>query len=113
MRWLNPTSSVSTLTRPRVIAAYGVAVATDALQLALGPLGWAFSDEVLDVAAMTILWRIIGFHPLLLPTFVIEFVPVTDLLPTWTGCVALVIMIRKRQQLQTPVAPAEGTVIDV
>jgi hypothetical protein len=40
---------------------------------------------------------LIGFHPLLLPTFVLEFVPLTDMLPTWTGCVALVMRARKRQ----------------
>ena len=39
------------LTRARTRAAYGVAIATDAVQLALGPLGWAFVDEGLDVIA--------------------------------------------------------------
>ena len=37
------------LTRTRVRSAYAIAIATDALQLALGPVGWAFADEVLDV----------------------------------------------------------------
>ena len=78
--------------------AYAIAVTADVLQLLLGPLGWAFADEILDVAAMILTWRVIGFHPLLLPTFVIELLPVTDLLPTWTGCVALVVALRKRQQ---------------
>jgi hypothetical protein len=40
---------------------------------------------------MIVLSRIIGFHRLLLPTFIIELLPVADLLPTWTGCVAPVI----------------------
>src|SRR5437667_5227297 len=53
------------LTRERVRLALAVAVATDVLQLALGPFGWAFADELLDVAAMTLTWRLIGFHPLL------------------------------------------------
>ena len=61
------------LTRERVRLAYAVAVATDVLQLALGPFGWAFADEMLDVAAMVLTWRLIGFHPLLLPTFILEF----------------------------------------
>ena len=39
------------LTRNRVWLAYGVAVTVDILQFALGPLGWAFADEILDVAA--------------------------------------------------------------
>jgi hypothetical protein len=101
------------LTQNRVRLAYAIGVATDVLQFLLGPLGWAGADELLDVAAMIALWRVIGFHPLLLPTFAIEFLPMTDVLPTWTGCVAVVVALRRRQQtgMQTP--PASGTVIDV
>ena len=101
------------LTRNRVRAAYAIAVTTDVLQVSLGPLGWAFADEILDVAAMILTSRVIGFHPLLLPTFVLEFLPVTDLLPVWTGCVALVVALRKRQQDAVRQAPAPGPVIDV
>jgi hypothetical protein len=103
------------LTRPRVRLAYAIAVTTDALQLLLGPIGWPFVDEILDVAAMMLTWRAIGFHPLLLPTFVLEFLPVTDLLPTWTACVALVVALRKRQQHLAPPPPSGsgGPVIDV
>jgi hypothetical protein len=101
------------LTRHRVWLAYGVAVTTDVLQFALGPLGWAFADEILDLAAMLLLWRIIGFHPLLLPTFVLEVGPVADLLPVWTGCVALVIALRRDQQGPPPPPPATGPIIDV
>src|SRR6188474_1929844 len=97
-------------TRQRVRAAYGIAVATDLLQLALGPLGWAFADQALDLAAMALLWRVLGFHPLLLPTFVLEFLPIVDVLPTWTGCVTLVLALRKRQQ--TPAGPDPGPYID-
>jgi hypothetical protein len=95
------------------MAAYAIAIVVDILQLALGPLGWAFSDEILDVAAMAALWRILGFHPLLLPTFVLEVVPVADLLPTWTGCVALVIMLRRRGAVQRVPPEDHTTVIDV
>jgi hypothetical protein len=102
------------LTPLRVRLAYTIAVTTDALQLLLGPLGWAFADEVLDVAAMILTWRVIGFHPLLLPTFALEFFPVADLLPTWTACVALVVALRKRQQQVPPgQPPVPGPVIDV
>ncbi|HEY2434969.1 MAG TPA: hypothetical protein VGI12_20030 [Vicinamibacterales bacterium] len=97
--WGPPASG---LTRARIRAAYAVAAATDILQFLLGPLGWVFADEILDVATMIVVSVLIGFHPLLLPTFVIEFVPVADLLPTWTGCVALLIAVRRRQ-----VPPAE------
>ena len=104
------------LTRTRVWLAYGVAVAVDVLQFALGPLGWAFADEILDVAAMLAMWRLIGFHPLLLPTFVLEVVPVADLLPVWTVCVALVVALRRKQQgsvQRTQGPPAPGPIIDV
>jgi hypothetical protein len=98
------------LTGNRVRVAYTIAVTTDVLQFVLGPLGWAFADEILDLVAMIVIWRVLGFHPLLLPTFALEFLPITDMLPTWTGCVAIVVALRKRQQA----APQDpGQVIDV
>jgi len=103
---------VPTLTRGRVTAAYSAAVLVDGVQLLSGPLGWAGLDEALDVGAAILMWRLLGFHPLLLPTFVVEFLPVADLLPTWTGCVALVVALRKGQQRSVP-APTHGTIIDV
>jgi hypothetical protein len=101
------------ITRQRVWLAYAVAVTADVLQFAIGPLGWAFADEALDVAAMALEWRLIGFHPLLLPTFVLEFVPVADLIPAWTACVALVIALRRKQQTPLQGPPAPGPIIDV
>ncbi|HEX6463148.1 MAG TPA: hypothetical protein VFZ98_01790, partial [Vicinamibacterales bacterium] len=88
-------------------------VATDVLEFVLGPFGWAGTDEILDVIALIATTRLIGFHPLLLPTFILELLPVMDVLPTWTGCVALVVALRKRQS--SPTAPGgEHTVtIDV
>jgi hypothetical protein len=103
---------VPELTRVRLGTAYGVAVAVDVVQWMLGPVGWLFADEALDVAAMIVVSRAIGFHPLLLPTFVLEFLPVADLLPTWTGCVALVVALRRRRQ-PSPPPPGPGSVIDV
>lgn len=105
---------VPTLTPTRVRAAYVVAVVTDALQMVLGPFGWAFADEILDVIAAAGMWRLLGFHPLLLPTFAIEFLPVSDMLPLWTGCVALVVASRQRQQsMSAPPPPSNGPIIDV
>jgi hypothetical protein len=101
------------LTPRRVRLAYTIAVTTDVLQLLLGPVGWAFADELLDVAAMILTWRLLGFHPLLLPTFALEFLPIADWLPTWTGCVALVVALRKRHQIAQPQPPTPGPVIDV
>jgi hypothetical protein len=104
--------AVPVLTRTRVRAAYVVAVVVDVLQFALGPFGWAFTDQALDVVAMVAIAGLIGFHPLLLPTFFLELLPIADVLPTWTACVALVVMLR-RTPPRPPVPPAKGPVIDV
>jgi hypothetical protein len=86
------------LTRERVWLAFVVAVVADGLQLLLGPLGWLVLDEVIDLLAMGLSCWLLGFHPLFLPTFVLQVLPVVDMLPTWTGCVAVVVALRKRQQ---------------
>ena len=85
---------------------FAVAIATDAAQLLLGPLGWSFADQVFDVAAMVLTIWLLGFHLLLLPTFAIEFLPVADALPTWTGCVGLVVALRRRQEQRLRGSPA-------
>jgi hypothetical protein len=116
MRSLNfmlPHFEAPLLTRPRIWTAYGVAVVSDALQLLLGPFGWAFIDEGIDIVAAAATWFLIGFHPLLLPTFILEFVPLADMLPTWTACVALVVTLRKREQAAAPPPPSTGPIIDV
>ena len=100
------------LTRTRIRSAYAVGAITDGLQLLLGPVGWTFADEVLDVVAMIAISRLIGFHPLLLPTFVLELVPIADLLPSWTASVALVLTLRKREARQQ-MPPPKGPIIDV
>ena len=109
----SPMSPPPVLTRQRVWLAFTIAVTVDVAQLALGPIGWAFADEILDVVAMVLTWRILRFHPLLLPTFPLEFVPIAGWLPTWTGCVALVVAIRRRQQGPPPEPPGPGPFIDV
>ena len=86
------------ITRTRMVLALAVAVVTDGLQFALGPLGWIFIDQGLDTVAMVLTTWILGFHLLLLPTFVVKLVPIADELPTWTACVIAVIALRKRDQ---------------
>ena len=100
--WLSRRFAKPVLTRKRIFLAFLAAGITDAIQLGLGPLGWIFADEALDVFAMVLTCGALGFHILLLPTFVIELLPVADLLPTWTGCVALVVFQRKRAQAAPP-----------
>ena len=101
------------LTRSRIRAAYAIAIATDILQFGLGPFGWVFFDEILDVVAMIATTRLIGFHPLLLPTFIVELAPIVDMLPTWTGCVALVVATRKKDAPQARGDDEHGVTIDV
>ncbi len=70
----------------------------DGLQLCTGFVGWAGFDEGIDVVAMILVTWLIGFHILLLPTFMVEMVPVVDELPTWTACVVAVCVLRRREQ---------------
>ncbi len=92
------------LTRTRIFLALAVAVFADGLQLLLGPLGWVFGDQAIDCVAMLLTSWAIGFHILLLPTFVIELVPVLEDLPTWTACTIAVIALRRREQRNSTVA---------
>jgi hypothetical protein len=92
------------LTRTRIVLALAIAALADGLQFLLGPFGWEFPDQAIDVLAMFLTMWVIGFHFLLLPTFVVEILPVADMLPTWTACVIAVIILRKREQ-NAAVAP--------
>ena len=85
------------ITRKRMFLALAVAVLADGLQLLMGPLGWVLLDQVIDCVAMVLTMWILGFHILLLPTFVVELVPVMEDLPTWTACAAAVIALRRRE----------------
>lgn len=98
------------LTRMRMRLAIVFAVVADALQLGLlsiGPAGWLGAVQVIDVIAMILTMATLGFHFLLLPTFVIEFFPIVDMAPTWTGCVIAVIALRRRKAttVETPTPP--------
>jgi hypothetical protein len=93
------------LTRTRIVLALAVAVTADGLQFCLGPAGWALPDQAIDLLAMLLTARAIGFHLLLLPTFLAELFPVVDMLPTWTACVIAVVALRKRAQNAAPPPP--------
>jgi hypothetical protein len=104
-RNLTRLTRVPRLSRTRIFFAVAVAVAADVLQFLcglLGPVGWTFADDTIDVVAMVLTMWALGFHVLLLPTFVVKLVPVLDMLPTWTGCVVAVIALRKRAERAQP-----------
>jgi hypothetical protein len=102
---LNSAFRAPIITKPRMFLAMAVAVVADGLQVLLAPLAWTFVDSAIDVVAMVLETWILGFHLLLLPTFVVEFIPVIDMLPTWTACAAAVIALRKHEQNRPPPAP--------
>lgn len=95
------------LTPGRIAAAMTIACVADVLQIALMPVAWTFAQSAVDVVAMLLAMWVIGFHLLLLPTFIIEFIPGVDMLPTWTACMIAVIALRKREP------SGSQTVIDV
>jgi len=100
------------LTPRRVFLAVAIAVLADLLQIVLVPIAWTFVQAIVDVVAMLLVLPVLGFHLLLLPTFVIEFMPGVDMLPTWTGCVIAVIALKKRAQ-ERETAPEQPPVIEV
>ena len=104
---------VPKLTRTRIVLALAVAVIADGTQLLIGPFGWVFGDQLIDVVAMLLVSWLIGFHWLLLPSFVLELVPLVDEFPTWTACVMAVIILRRREQRPRPPLPPEKPTIEI
>jgi len=104
---LNRLFRVPRLAGWRIVLALIIAVIADGLQFLLGPFGWAFGDQAIDVMAMVLTSWVIGFHWLLLPTFALELVPVANEFPTWTACVIAVSVLRKRQQRRSSPSPPE------
>jgi hypothetical protein len=77
----------------RVRAARALALVVDLGQIVLLP---AFLPavaspvaDVVDVAAAVALILLVGWHWAFLPTFLVELVPVVDVVPTWTAAVFL------------------------
>jgi len=102
------------LSRRRIWLACAIAFVADGLQLLTGPFGWVGFDQALDVLVMVLLTMTIGFHPLFLPTFVAEFLPIVENLPTWTACALIVIGLRRKKAVPPPPAePPRINVIDI
>ncbi|HWQ07527.1 MAG TPA: hypothetical protein VN436_00390 [Holophaga sp.] len=99
------------VTPARIRAAWAVAVLVDALQLGLvpvaGPLG-AWIATPLDLAAMAVLWALLGWHWAFAPSFVFEILPVADLAPTWTLATWIVVRKRKAEALSASQERAEA-----
>jgi hypothetical protein len=97
--------------------AFAVAAIADAMQLPLyaalftGVLALPSEiiDATMDITAMILICRWVGFHWCLLPCFLLEFVPGLELIPTWTAAVAFIVSKRKGDAPPPPTV----TVVDV
>jgi hypothetical protein len=85
----------------RVKIALAVGILADLLQLpvSLSLFAGFFAAEGLDAAidlvtAVIVNW-LLGFHWALLPSFALKLIPVVDVAPTWTACVAYVAFRRR------------------
>jgi hypothetical protein len=82
------------LKTPELRLAWVLALAADAVQIAVFPMfaEGAFSpaDTALDVVVAALLIRLLGWHWAFLPTFAAELLPGFDLFPTWTAAVFFV-----------------------
>ncbi len=111
------------LTRRRVVAAFTIAVIADILEfpitaaenLSMGALlvPSEAADVFLDCVVMATMTKLLGFHWLFLPSFLVEIVPELDLLPTWVGCVAYVVWQRKKEAPPPLAGLSRADAIDV
>ena len=80
--------------RGRQKLAWTIAIAADALQVAMLPLfagGLASPiSDALDVVMAATMIFLLGWHIAFLPTLIAEFIPIVNLVPTWTAAVWLV-----------------------
>jgi len=85
--------------RGRQKLAWTLAIAADALQVAMLPLfaGGIASpvSDALDIAMTAAMIFLLGWHIAFLPTLIAEFIPVVNLVPTWTAAVWLVTRTQK------------------
>src|SRR6476660_7171455 len=87
------------LTTQQIWLARGIAMAADALQMAIFPLfspGFVSPANIaLDVVVALTLTKLIGWHIAFVPTFAIEMLPFADLAPSWT--MAVLVATRGRE----------------
>jgi hypothetical protein len=116
------------LTTTRIYLAFAVAGFADLLQIPIhyceGMLNGSFIEGVIgnpiaapahffgilvDLFAAVVTTILIGFHPALLPSFIVKVVPTIAGLPTWTTCVAYVVWQRKHESPRPAQATAQTT----
>jgi|SRR5579862_975128 len=102
------------LTRRRITLAFIVGILADMLQLpfSLALVAGVVPAEAIDVgidvvAALLVSW-LLGFHWTLLPSFALKLIPVVDIAPTWTACVAYVALRRRHALGPVKESPSEG-----
>jgi hypothetical protein len=82
--------------------AFAVGILADVLQLPVslslvaGFVPAEGLDAAIDLAAAVIVNWLLGFHWVLLPSFALKLIPILDAAPTWTACVAYVVLQRRR-----------------
>lgn len=103
---------VKPIPRTRLIAAWGVALAADAIQAVLFPLFIGGAPEgpeaVLDLAVGALLTWLCGWHWVFLPAFALELLPVVDEAPSWLAAMAWVTgrQLMNKNAPPPPTAPA-------
>lgn len=79
---------MKTVTREQIVLARTIAIIADGVQIFLFPLfieGFISPlNDLLDVIVGLLLCNIMGFHLVLVPTFVTEEFPLLNEVPTWT-----------------------------
>ena len=102
-------ANANPIARQRLVAALLIALVADGLQLFFNSpialifgMGAEVADIAIDVITAVAVIGLLGYSPLLLPTFVIEAVPFVDGLPTWTACVVYLIWKKDRQRKALP-----------
>ena len=70
------------LSRPRTLAAFGVAAISDVLSVVLEFIPPA--QIAVDVTTAIVLWALLGWRWPLLPALIAEAIPGVAMFPTWT-----------------------------
>jgi len=85
-------NSITVSPGPQFVTAMVLAIAADALQIALLPLfvegALSPADDLLDLGMAAVMVRLLGWHWEFLPSIFAKLVPGLDLVPFWSLAVA-------------------------